>query len=112
MLRWPTALSAANPAVHRWAWVLTLCFFLVGDVITTAIGISTTGVTEVNAFLATQIASHGVGAMLLLKVVLLSGSYLVWRALPDEQAIAIPVGFAIVGVGVTGWNLVVVGISL
>ena len=41
-------------STQQWAWVLVLLFFVLGDIITTEIGLSLAEITEWNIFSATH----------------------------------------------------------
>ena len=92
-------------------WGLALLFFCVGDVATTHVGLSTHGVVEAGPVVAPLLRDHGLAAMVLLKGLVVGVAYAVARAVPDPQSVGVPLGLALVGVLVTGWNLVVLCLS-
>lgn len=99
-------------SVHRWAWVLAAGFFIVGDVVTTGIGLSLPGVVERNPAVVSLVTDHGFVAMVALKALVVGAAYLVYRVTPRPHAVGIPLGFAVVGVAVTGWNLLVLATAV
>ena len=99
-------------STQQWAWVFVLLFFVLGDVVTTSVGLSMTGIAERNVVLRPVVESFGVAGMLLVKGSVVGAGYLVARVLPRHQSVAVPVGFLLVGVTVTGWNLMVIGSSV
>ena len=93
---------------QQWAWVFVVLFFVLGDVVTTSVGLSMAGIAERNEVLKPVIENSGMAGMVGLKAVIVGGGYLLTRALPRPQKFAIPAGLLIVGVSVSVWNLVVV----
>lgn len=96
-----------HPRVRRWAWALVLAFFVGGDLTTTAIGYATPGVMEGNPGILALLDGHGLVGMLILKAVVVLGAYLLYRVAPRPHDVGVPLGFGVVGVGVTGWNVAV-----
>lgn len=92
---------------QRKLWGLAFLFFCVGDLVTTHVGLSVQGVVEVGPVVGPLLRDHGVAAMVVLKGVTVGAAYGAARVLPDPQSIGVPLGLALVGVLVTGWNLVV-----
>lgn len=95
-------------STQQWAWVFVLLFFVLGDVVTTSVGHSMAGIAERNVVLRPVVESFGVAGMLLLKGSVVGGGYLIAGFLPKNQRVVVPTGFMIVGVTVTGWNLMVI----
>ena len=89
-------------------WWVTLLFFCVGDVVTTHVGLSIHGVVEMGPLVAPVLREHGVAAMVVLKGTTVGLFYVAAQAIPEPHAVGVPLGLAIVGVLVTGWNLVVI----
>lgn len=88
-------------------WGLVLLFFCVGDLATTHVGLSVQGVVEAGPVVAPLLREYGLVAMVGLKGATVAVAYGVARIVPDPQSIGVPIGLALVGVCVTGWNLVV-----
>ncbi|MGM0397851.1 MAG: hypothetical protein ACQEQY_02550 [Halobacteriota archaeon] len=101
-----------SPTVHRWAWIFVAVFFVGGDFVTTSLGLSVAGVVERNSFLAPLVAEYGVVVILVLKAIVVGTGYAVYRHLPRPHDVGVPLGFATVGVAVTGWNVVVLWTAL
>lgn len=85
-------------------WALTLVFFVVGDLLTTWIGLSGGGVAEVGPLVGPLLDQYGLLAMLPLKAVAVGACYLLWRVTPDPYSVGVPLGLGVFGVLVTGWN--------
>ncbi|MFW6003808.1 MAG: hypothetical protein ACOCPT_05250 [Halanaeroarchaeum sp.] len=100
------------PTLHRWAWISAVVFFVAGDFVTTTLGLTVDGVVERNSILAPLVAEHGVVVILVLKAVVVGGGYVFYRTLPRPHDVGVPLGFATVGVAVTGWNVVVLWTAL
>ena len=96
---------------RRELWLLALGFFVVGDLVTTVVGLQGGGVAEVGPVVGPLIETHGLAVMLPLKLLALGVCYLVWRATPDPQSVGVPLGLAVLGILVTGWNLAVIGMA-
>lgn len=101
-----------SPTLHRWAWILVAVFFVGGDFVTTGFGLTVGGVVERNSFLAPLILEYGVGVILVVKALVVGGGYVAYRLIPRPHDVGVPLGFATVGVAVTGWNLLVVGTAV
>ncbi|MFW5937465.1 MAG: hypothetical protein ACOCSN_00855 [Halanaeroarchaeum sp.] len=100
------------PTVDRWAWLFVVVFFVGGDLVTTGLGLQVHGVVEQNPMLAPILAEHGLAAMVVLKGLVVGGGYVFYRSVPHPHGLGVPIGFAVVGVAVTGWNLFVVASAL
>ena len=93
---------------HSQLWLLTLLFFCVGDLTTTQVGISLPNVVEAGPVVGPVLREYGLAAMLGLKGATVALCYGLYRAVPEPQSIGVPLGMAVLGVVVTGWNLVVI----
>jgi hypothetical protein len=97
---------------RRELWVLVLLFFCVGDLATTRVGLSVQGVVEAGPLVATVVRAYGLAGMIAVKAATVGLFYGADRLLPDPHALGIPIGLTLVGVLVTGWNLVVLGLGV
>jgi hypothetical protein len=95
-----------------WLWALTACFFLAGDIVTTAVGLGVPGVVESNPVTGRAVVLHGVAAMVVLKVATMLAGVAAWRALPRPYALGVPLGLATLGVTATVWNAAVVAMAV
>lgn len=86
-------------------WLAAVFLFCVGDVLTTSFGLGLAGVVEANPVVAPLVRQSPIGAMLLLKGVTLGAGYVGWKLVPRPHRLGIPLGFALVGVVVSAWNL-------
>lgn len=93
-------------------WVVTVLFFVVGDLLTTAVGLLRGGVAEVGPLVAPLIDQHGLAIMLPTKLLAVVACLALWRATPNPYAVGVPLGLAVFGVLVTGWNVGVILASL
>ncbi|WP_253738570.1 hypothetical protein [Halohasta salina] len=93
-------------------WVVAVAFFGVGDLTTTAVGLQFPGVVEAGPVVGPVVDRYGIAGIGLVKCLVLAGSYGLWRAVPTPHRLGVPLGLAVVGVGVTGWNTVIVGMAL
>lgn len=88
-------------------WLLVGVGFVVGDIVTTSIGLGLSGVTESHPFAAHLFQYSVLGTMITLKLAVVGGCYLFWRRVPRPHRVGIPLGLAALGVLVTVWNLLV-----
>nr|WP_255475239.1 DUF5658 family protein [Halapricum sp. CBA1109] len=88
--------------------MLAVLAFGLGDLVTTAVGLTTPGVVEANPFVAAFLGHSVLGALVALKSVSLLIFFAVWWVVPAPHRTGIPLGLATVGIVVTGWNLHVV----
>jgi hypothetical protein len=89
-------------------WALAFLFFCVGDVATTQVGLSIHGVVEAGPVVAPVLREYGMAAMVGLKAATVGLFYGLAAVLPEPHSIGVPLGLTLVGVSVTGWNLVVI----
>lgn len=93
-------------------WVVAVAFYGVGDLVTTVIGIRMSGVVEIGPVAGPMLAEYGVEGLLVLKILTIAGGYGVWQLLPAPHRTGVPLGLAVVGMGVTGWNTLIVSTVL
>ena len=93
-------------------WGLSLLFFCVGDLVTTHAGLSIHGVIEAGPVVAPVLREYGIAAMVGLKAATMVLFYGLALALPDPHAVGVPLGLTLVGVFVTGWNLLVISVAV
>lgn len=106
MHRWGvSAPIEASRIAHLRVWVVAVLFFGIGDVATTTIGLGFESIEEVGILTAPLIDQYGLGAMVVLKVAVFAACFAFWRYMPRPQRVGIPLGLAILGVWVTGWNM-------
>lgn len=92
-------------------WLLAVLFFVLGDLVTTGVGVFTGGVAEVGPVVAPLMEAYGLAIMVPLKLLAVGLCYLVWRVTPAPHAVGVPLGLAVLGVLVTGWNVGVLLVS-
>lgn len=100
---------------NRILWILVLCFFVVGDYITTYIGIRYLGLTENNPFGRSFLQMFELWAILPFKLFLIMFIYGVNGYVIDYNktfGIVIPLSYAIIGIVVTIVNLMNITIRL
>ena len=99
------------PSVRWSLWALALLSFGVGDLATTLAGLAIPGVTEVGPVAGLLFRAFGIPGVVTLKVGALVGFYAFWRVTPRPYAVGVPLGLVVVGITVTCWNLVVIGVA-
>jgi hypothetical protein len=85
-------------------WLLALLFFGIGDLLTTAVGLSIGTSTEANPVVAMLVERYGIVVLLPLKVAFLGGFYIAWEQLPLPYPSVVPATLAVLGIVVTVWN--------
>lgn len=93
-------------------WIVTAVFFVAGDLLTTLAGLLRGGVAEVGPLVAPLMAEYGLVVMVPMKLLALLVCVLLWRLTPEPHAVGVPLGLAVFGVLVTGWNAGVILASL
>ena len=93
-------------------WATAVAFFGVGDLATTTIGLGFAGVVEAGPVVGPVVGRYGITGIALVKILVFGGSYGLWRAVPPPHRLGVPLGIAVVGVGVTGWNIAVIAVAL
>lgn len=85
-------------------WLFAVIFFGIGDLVTTAIGLTVGSSAEANPLVAMLVHRYGVVVLLPLKATLLGAIYAVWRWFPIPYPAVVPFALALLGVVVTVWN--------
>ena len=93
-------------------WMLTVLFFVLGDLLTTGIGLHNGGVAEVGPLVGPILDRYGLAAMLPLKAAAVAVCYVLWRVTPDPHSVGVPLGLGVFGVLVTGWNTGVILVAV
>lgn len=91
----------------RELWLLTISFFVVGDLITTGLGVSSGQIVEASPVGDTILNQYGMYGMVWLKFGVVGAAYTGWKVVPDPERIGIPLGLTTVGVLATGWNCLI-----
>lgn len=89
-------------------WVIACLGFVVGDVVTTGIGLRLIGLAETNPIAAHLFEYSMLGGMAALKLAVCGVGYAAWKCVPRPHCIGIPLGLAALGISVTAWNLHVI----
>lgn len=110
----PRAQASATPSARRWdtatddrvAWLWTgaVATFVVGDLLTTALGVSTGLTTEAHPVAAAMVSRFGLGSLVVVKVAVLTSLYSVWRRVPHTPETAVPAVLLAFGAAITLWN--------
>ncbi|MFC7227682.1 DUF5658 family protein [Salinirubellus salinus] len=100
----PSQLADAEGTV----WVVAVLAYGAGDTLTTWVGLRSGRGAEAGPLAAPLVETYGILGLVGLKVVTLALFYLTWRVARPPARVAVPLAVALVGVGVTAWNLAVV----
>jgi len=95
-----------------WLWWLSITFFGIGDVMTTATTQLAPAIDEGSPVVGWVVYSQGVPGLIGLKLAALALGYVVWRAVGHPHNVGVPLALAVLGVGLTTWNLVVLSYVL
>jgi len=93
-------------------WLLAVGFFGIGDLVTTTVGLRLSGIVEAGPLVGPLIDRYGVGSLFALKSLALAASYGIWQLVPSPHRVGVPLGLAVLGIVVTGWNTVIVSTVL
>lgn len=88
-------------------WVVAILFFGVGDVVTTAVGLSV-GAVETHPIVGPLVEEYLLVAMVPLKILAFGLCYGVWRLSPPSHRVGVPLGLAFLGILVSAWNVSVI----
>jgi len=104
---WARAESALSEfAVRkRELWVYALLMYVVGDLVTTFVGLQYTPLTEIGPLPAALLSEFGFGSLVVTKLVFVGLFALLWRVAPRPASVGVPLALVIVGTGITVWNL-------
>ena len=97
--------------LHGRLWLLAVFLFGVGDLVTTSVGLASSGVSEIGPIAGPLIEQYGPGAMVALKIGAFAGFYAIWRLVPRPHSLGVPLGLAFLGGVVTLWNLLVITLA-
>lgn len=90
---------------HLILWAVAVLFFGVGDVVTTSVGLGIEGLFELGPVTSVFVERYGLGGMVASKALIFGGCFLCWRVVQRPYRVGVPLGLALLGVSVTGWNL-------
>jgi len=100
------AVPVDRPDIGQWElWVLAVCFYVVGDSVTTVLGLGTPGISEAGPVAAVFLHEFGFSSLIALKMGIVGGGYALWTVLRGSHRRTIPLALATVGVVATLWNL-------
>lgn len=106
-LEWAPARDERD-AVEVQLWAIACLGFIVGDVVTTGIGLGLLGLAEANPIAVHLFEYSVLGGMVALKLAVCSVGYAAWKFIPHPHCTGVPLGFAVLGVFATAWNLHVI----
>ena len=92
---------------ERDLWLLAVLGYGIGDLGTTLVGLSTGRGAEAGPVAAELVAGFGLLGLFVLKLATFGTFYLSWRLVSPTIRVAVPLAVAIVGLLVTGWNVLV-----
>lgn len=89
-------------------WILAVVFYGFGDLGTTFIGLSITGIVETGPVAAPLLRTFGFQFIVVLKVVFFVACFVLWRLVPDPMAVGVPLSLGVLGIFVSFWNVSVI----
>ncbi len=109
-----TILEAADGFVEMtsWLWWLSIAFFGIGDLMTTATAVYVTEIAERSPTMSLVMGNYGFIGFFAIKLVVFVVGYLVWRGVGYPDNVGVPLALSVLGVGFTTWNLVVIGYTM
>jgi hypothetical protein len=85
-------------------WHGAVVFFVVGDLLTTFVGLQLGTVVEASPVSAWLINGYGLGLIFPVKLGVVSGLYGLFRVVPHPHNIGVPLGLCALGFVITVWN--------
>lgn len=105
--RWITTVTDDFEDISVWLWWLAITFFGVADVITTSAATLYAPIGEGSPLVGHLLGGHGVVGLVTLKLVAFVVAYLTWRVVGEPNNVGVPLALAVIGIGLTTWNLFV-----
>ncbi|WP_280538012.1 hypothetical protein [Halopenitus sp. POP-27] len=105
-------LTAYFGARRSTVWIAAVSLFVVGDLLTTGVGVRYGSIVEAGPVAAPLLSAHGFWMMLPLKAAALAIGAGLYVAVPRPYDVGAPLGLAAVGVIVVGWNLVMIALTI
>jgi hypothetical protein len=96
----------------RQLWLLAILTYVVGDVVTTVLGLRYTSLQETGPIPRYLLARFGGWVLAGLKLGGLGLFVGIWRLLPRPASQGVPLGLALVGCAVTLWNVAVITLAV
>jgi uncharacterized BrkB/YihY/UPF0761 family membrane protein len=90
---------------HERVWIGALATFGVGDVATTVAFLLVGANFEGHPLAATMIDGYGLAALIPLKIVAFVLFYILYRFVPDDICVGVPLGLLLLGSVITVWNI-------
>jgi hypothetical protein len=105
--KWREAVSGTLTDRSKELWLGAVGLYVVGDTLTTVVGLNTVGASEANPALALVVAEFGLVVLLAGKLSLVLTGYVIWLRMTPRFRDSIPLLLAVCGCGITAWNLFV-----
>jgi hypothetical protein len=83
--------------VDEQLWLSSIATYGIGDVVTTYTGLNMEGVSESHPVADQVLQETGVGGMIGMKIVTLTGFGLLYGAAPDDWKVGVPTGLTTLG---------------
>lgn len=93
------------PRTEAYFWFLALFFWVIGDVVTTIVGITSFGLSEANLIPIHVISIAGLGALIPFKVISTLPCILAYKLLPKPFAYIVPIEMTVLSSVVVVSNL-------
>ena len=95
-----------------WLWWLSVTFFGIGDLMTTAVATFVVPIAERSPTIGVVMSSYGFAGFVAIKLAVFVVAYIVWRGVGYPDNVGVPLALSVLGVGFTTWNLVVIGFTM
>jgi len=89
-------------------WATAITTYGIGDIATTASGLSVTNVDESHSISKIVLESYGVPGMVAVKAISLLAFYKGYQLVPEEYRQGIPLGLTILGAGIIASNSITI----
>lgn len=102
-----------RPDSHaRCLWLVVVLLYVVGDVLTTTVGLRYTTLQESSSLPSYLLVEFGAWMMTVLKLGALGLFVGLWRVMPHPVSYGVPLGLALVGYAVTLWNTTLITLTV
>lgn len=88
--------------MKKYLWIWAFLTFVIGDTITTVIGLQYVGIYEANAHLAILTEWP---ILLSYKIIIISGFKIIYNWMYEPIDVGIPIGLGLLGTIITSWNV-------
>lgn len=98
--------------ISSWLWWLSVAFYGIGDLLTTTTTELWDPLVEGSPIVGLAVHSHGLVGLFVLKFAIFAAAYALWLSLAPPHNVGVPLALSVLGIGLTTWNMVVIGYTM